>query len=227
MRRAFYQLDGPWYRRGVAEALGSRRYSQPALFEIDRKLAELMPWKGGTFVEAGAHDGYTQSNTYYLERQRGWTGVLVEPVPELGEKCRRRRSHSQVFGYALVGADHRDPTVTIHFGDLMSTVGAAEHAQQGLITAGRRPYSTSVPARTLSAVLDEAGLESPDVIILDLEGHEPDVLTGLDLDRHTPRYLLLEALDPDRGRAVFDAALTPRYGHAGALSDYDLLYERR
>jgi hypothetical protein len=79
------------------------RYSQPALFGMDRRLEALMPWPGGTFLEAGAHDGYTQSNTYFLEHHRGWSGVLVEPVPELRAKCERRRPRAQVFGCALVG----------------------------------------------------------------------------------------------------------------------------
>ena len=43
--------------------------------------------RGGVFVEAGANDGYAQSNTYYFERMRGWSGVLIEPVPELAHHC--------------------------------------------------------------------------------------------------------------------------------------------
>ena len=89
-KRAFYNADGPWRRRGVFEALGSRRYSQPALHGMDARLEALLDRDGGVFLEAGAHDGYTQSNTYYLERFRGWTGVLVEAVPELHAKAARR-----------------------------------------------------------------------------------------------------------------------------------------
>jgi FkbM family methyltransferase len=226
-RRHFYNLDGPWYRRGIAEAVGSKRYSRPALFGMDRRLEALLPRQGGTFLEAGAHDGYTQSNTYFLERHRGWSGVLVEPVPELRAKCERRRPHSQVFGCALVGPDHSDPDVTIHFGDLMSTVGASAHAAGGLAVTGRRAYSVAVPARTLSAVLDEVAIGALDLMILDLEGHEPEALRGLDLDRHAPRYLMLETLDRGAQQSTFDAALAPRYEFAEALSDYDLLYRLR
>lgn len=38
---------------------------------------------GGTFVEFGAYDGVTFSNSRYLERVRGWRGVLAEPTPRL------------------------------------------------------------------------------------------------------------------------------------------------
>jgi hypothetical protein len=41
---------------------------------MDRKLDELFDGRPGFFVEAGANDGYQQSNTYYLEHLRGWSG---------------------------------------------------------------------------------------------------------------------------------------------------------
>jgi hypothetical protein len=42
-RRVFYNLDGPWYRSAIAASVGSKRFSRPALFEMDRKLEQLMP----------------------------------------------------------------------------------------------------------------------------------------------------------------------------------------
>lgn len=36
----------------------------------------------GLFVEAGAYDGETWSNTLYLERFKNWTGLLIEPSVE-------------------------------------------------------------------------------------------------------------------------------------------------
>jgi FkbM family methyltransferase len=226
-RRRFYNASGPWYRARLFEAFGSQRYSRPALFGIDRRLAELMPWEGGTFVEAGAHDGYTQSNTYYLERHQGWSGVLVEPVPELRSRCERRRPRSTVVGSALVAPDRAGGTVAVQFGDLMSTVeGDGAHAAGGLAVTGRRPYTVEVPARTLSSVLDGAGLTSVDVIVLDVEGREADVLAGLDLTRHSPRYLLVETLDRASQQPAIDAAVADAYVFAEALSPYDLLYRR-
>jgi FkbM family methyltransferase len=225
-RKLFYNLDGPWYRRGVAERLGSLRYSRPALFGMDRRLAELMPWRGGTFLEAGGHDGYTQSNTYFLERHRGWSGVLVEPMPELRAKCERRRPNARVFGCALVGPDQAESSVTMHFGDLMSTAGASDHANGGLAVTGRSAYSVSVPARTLSSILEEASIEQLDVMVLDIEGHELEALRGLDLDRLAPRYLLLESLSPEQGRAQFDRLLGGRYELQEMASVHDLLYRR-
>ena len=193
---------------------------------MDEKLAELMPWEGGTFVEAGAHDGYTQSNTYFLERFRGWSGVLIEPIPELSALCSRRRRRSKVLGCALVGDDFHGSQVTLHFGDLMSTTGDRAHAAEGLATAGRSAYEVEVPARTLTAALTEAASPPVDLMVLDLEGHELDALSGLDMDRYAPRYLLLEALEPEVQKPQFDQMLAARYAPGELASPYDLLYRR-
>ena len=36
----------------------------------------------GFFVEAGAYDGYTLSNSLFFELYRGWKGLLVEANPD-------------------------------------------------------------------------------------------------------------------------------------------------
>jgi FkbM family methyltransferase len=227
LRRRFYELGGPWYRCRLFETLGSRRYSQPALFGMDARLAELMPWQGGTFVEAGAHDGYTQSNTYYLERWRGWSGVLVEPIPELRKRCQRRRPRSNVVGCALVGPDFASDAVAIRRGDLMSTiVPSATSTIERPAAAQQEQQVIDVPARTLSAVLEDAGVSEVDVLVLDLEGAELEAIAGLDLERHAPRYILVEALDRAEQQPDLDAALAPEYEFDVLLSDYDLLYRR-
>jgi len=66
LKRVAYRGDFPWYRRGWFETFGSERYSRPALHQMDVLLEKILPAGPGVFVEAGAHDGFTQSNTYYL-----------------------------------------------------------------------------------------------------------------------------------------------------------------
>jgi len=48
--------------------------------------------KKGFFVEAGAHDGISFSNTYFFEKKLDWTGICVEPNPELFKKLSQSRS---------------------------------------------------------------------------------------------------------------------------------------
>ncbi len=45
----------------------------------------------GVFVEAGAADGESISNTLWLERELGWTGLLVEGLPSAFSELRKKR----------------------------------------------------------------------------------------------------------------------------------------
>lgn len=223
-------------RRAAFEAAGSARYSRPALHALDRRLADRLDLDGGYFIEAGANDGFSQSNTYYLERFRQWTGLLIEPIPEFAVECRLNR-RAKVIEVALVEDEAATPSVTLHCAGLMSTVTGAlgseeatrRHVQTGLAVQGlRKSRVVQVPARTLSSLLDECRVDREiDLLSLDVEGAEPQALRGLDLRRHSPRWICVEARDPDEIRRLLD----PTHRLVEALTDLgthrDLLYERR
>lgn len=217
--------------RQTFERFGSSRYSCPALHGMDRKLDRIIDRDDGFFVEAGSHDGFTQSNTYYLERFRGWSGVLVEPMRELAEEARRNRPRARIFNCALVPFDHPDTEVVMNFGDLFSNVdrnhlAEASWAANGLVLGWRDPRKERVPARPLSAVLDDAGASRVDLLSLDVEGYEAEVLQGLDFSRHAPTWILIEMHDLAQGRARIGAVLGDRYVEHSQLSPLDVLYRR-
>lgn len=224
-------------RRGVCEALGIQRYSRPALYGIDRKLERHLDFDGGVFIEAGANDGVRQSNTYYFEKIRGWTGLLVEPVPEFAAACRKNRGRSWVIEAALAAEDRADATVELQVAGLMSTVtgalgeGAATARHVAAALAVQRIATARiihVPSRTLSSLIDEARITREiDLLSLDVEGAEEVALRGLDFSRHAPRFICVEV----RNEATIAAVLEPRYRVVEVLADVgthrDLLYARR
>jgi FkbM family methyltransferase len=222
-------------RRRRAERRGSDRLSRPALHGMDGKLDEVLDRRGGFFVEAGAYDGFTQSNTYWLEQFRGWRGILIEPMPALYEECRRERPQATIVHAALVPAGFPEETIRMQFGELMSSVRGAhgdqaddlEWARPGLVLGWRDAYEAEVPARTLSSILDEHGAPEVDLLSLDVEGFEPQALGGLDFDRHAPRWIVVEAHDLEDDRAAIEAVLGDLYELASQISPLDLLYRRR
>lgn len=216
-------------KRRTFERFGSARYSYPALHAMDQKLDAIIDLDDGFFVEAGGHDGYTQSNTYYLERFRGWRGMLVEPMPEMAEEARRNRPNARVFQCALA-SPNSSSEIEMEFGDLFSTVSRSgedrKWVQGGLVLGWRDHRVECVRAHTLSGLLEEAGSPSIDLLSLDVEGYEDQVLEGLDLSRHAPAWILVEMHDIDAGKVKIGAALGARYAEHGLLSPLDVLYRR-
>ncbi len=64
-------------RAALCRNIGSRGYARPALHDLDRLLAGFLPHTG-TFLGISANDGYPQSNTYHLEVEKGWQGILIK-----------------------------------------------------------------------------------------------------------------------------------------------------
>ena len=220
-------------RRYVCEFLGSDRYSRPSLNQIDLKLERYLSYKGGFFIEAGANDGFAQSNTYYFEKLRGWTGILIEPIPALYKKCVKERSNSIVFNCALVPRDYEGQSVTMLYSNLMSLVRGArksdamdfKHAKRGVeIQRDIDTYEITVPARTLTSILDEVGVQEIDLLSLDVEGYELNVLRGLDMNRYRPKYMLVETNFRDE---IEEYLSIFGYEAIDTLSPHDVLYKRK
>ncbi|MDW5593640.1 FkbM family methyltransferase [Conexibacter stalactiti] len=220
--------------RRAAEARGEQHLSRPALYDLDAKLEPYLgPIEGGYFVEAGANDGFDQSNTYYLERFRGWRGLLVEPVPHLHREAQLERPASRVVHAALVAPELEGTEVELRYGGLMTVVSGSKGSVaeerdyvKSAFRLGLEPEMlVTAPGRTLSALLDEAGAPQIDFMSLDLEGYEANALRGLDFSRHAPRYLLTEAWDDD-DRASMSALLGARYRFVEQLSPQDALFMR-
>ena len=190
--------------RRVAEFFGIYRWSAPALHEIDKRLEKYLPETCGFFIEAGAHNGYSQSNTYYWERVKNWRGILVEPICEQYLECCRERTRSRVFHNALVDFAYSEPTVPIYSLSLLSqmvdstqTESQCELRKRGMqLEKGVSGEIEYVPARTLTSILDEVKPEQIDFFSLDVEGNEMSVLQGLDWERYSPGVILAEANKP-------------------------------
>lgn len=152
-----------------------------------RLVREFFSTRGkGFFVEVGANDSKDGSQSWHLE-EAGWTGILVEPQPELAEKLRTTRS-AAVYAVACSSPDRAGSRMPLHIAGPFSSFDPT------LVVTGIRPETTiDVPVKTLDDILIEARAPAPiDFLSIDVEGHELNVLQGFDVKRWRPRLILLE-----------------------------------
>ncbi|MEM6753192.1 MAG: FkbM family methyltransferase [Cyanobacteria bacterium P01_C01_bin.38] len=212
------------YRRYLFEFLGSERYSRPYRRGVGKIIEKyLSQTQNGFFIEVGANNGFSESNTYYLERFRNWKGILIEPIPHLYQECVKERPKSKVFNCALVSQDYPEPQIEMMYGHLMSLVTGAFNDEQleseRVAIAGRKlgftPYKIKVPARTLTSILDEANVSQINFFSLDVEGFELNALQGLDFNKYRPEFMLVECLDEKSFQEI-----------AAYIADYYDLFEK-
>src|SRR5438309_1453970 len=48
--------------------------------------------KNGFFVDIGAHNGVTYSNTFFFEKELNWTGICIEPIPKIFNELKSNRN---------------------------------------------------------------------------------------------------------------------------------------
>ena len=179
-----------------------------AQFGEDRVLWEVFRRRcTGYFIEVGAYDGVTLSNTYFLE-QMGWCGVLVEPIMPLCQRAAQSRSRSRIIHAACSkqgSSGSAKFTITENVPVLSFLSADPQHVER-CIREGAKLVETQVPLVTLDNVLlyeRREGLAERkpwlpnvgwriDLVSIDTEGCELDVLDGFSLERFKPRVLVIE-----------------------------------
>lgn len=145
----------------------------------------------GVFVEIGAYDGVSWSNTCFLA-DLGWHGLYIEPVMEFYHRCQfNHKDHHNVRvlnvgcsshdGYAMMTTDRVD-LYTID--PILAGVLNAKHTH-GLVpvyTLDHILYSQFTPPQ-----------EQIDLLVIDVEGAELKVLEGFTLSVWLPKMVIIEA----------------------------------
>lgn len=144
--------------------------------------------RGGTFLDVGGYDGVTGSNTYFLEKNRGWTGALVEPVPAQLAKAKSLRT-CPCIGLAIAPTEGEADFIEISKGYTQMSGLAKTYDKKLLKTVradGRhKEKKIKVKTQTLSGLMQETGLMHPDFVSLDIEGGELACLKDFPFERHS------------------------------------------
>jgi len=179
-----------------------------AQFGEDRILWQVFRRRPqGYFIEVGAFDGVTLSNTYFLE-QMGWSGVLLEPIPALAQKADQARSRSRTI-CAAASKKGSKGTATFTVAQnvpVLSFLKADQAHVERCKREGAQLIEIDVTLTTVDDVLQHDRDHAPpgqgpwqedtgwsiDVVSIDTEGSELDVLDGFDLDQYKPKVLVME-----------------------------------
>jgi FkbM family methyltransferase len=171
-------------------------------YQQDKYLDKLFKGKSnGTFVDIGAHDGLTFSNSYFFEKVRNWKGVCVEPIPEIFAKLNETRNCIKINGcvsnkvgtekFLRVRGEYVD---TEMLSGLLEDYDARhlERIDREIKEYGGSKEEIEVKCYDINQVLKENSIKKVDFFTIDTEGNELKILKTIDFDGFDFDILLVE-----------------------------------
>lgn len=152
-------------------------------------IEKLLPNKAdGVFVDIGANDGVTLSNTYKLE-QIGWNGIAVEPVMSVYDKLVENRKCIAVNG-CVASKTGKQMFRQINGEPQMLSGLIEEFTEQHLdrvmneiVDASVDYEDIEVDCFNLNELLNKYEINQVDFLSIDVEGGELRVLEGIDFSK--------------------------------------------
>jgi FkbM family methyltransferase len=141
--------------------------------------------KNGFFIEIGASDGITLSNTYLLETKYNWKGICVEPIPKKFELLSKNRPNSLCCNKAVYNKSDKNVIFDIANNyDLLSGISANIDSHKHEVDCNK----TQITVTTISFNDLLEIVKAPlfiDYLSLDTEGSELEILKSVNFKKYT------------------------------------------
>jgi len=155
--------------------------------------------KFGWFVEVGAHDGISFSNTYFFEKYLGWQGICIEPNPDIFNKLiKNRKALCLPIGIAnnntilkfLKGSGYM---IEMYSGILDSMDERhLQRIENEIKEFGGDSVIIEVECRKLQDIFDQYNINHIDFISIDIEGGEEEAVKSIDFSKVTIDIIIVE-----------------------------------
>jgi FkbM family methyltransferase len=169
----------------------------------DQIIHEKFFWNSpaGTFVDIGAHNGITFSNTCFFEKELGWTGICIEPIPEVFEQLIVNRKCHCIQGcitdYSGEGKFFRVKSPITHV-EMLSGLAKKYNPTHfnrmhfELSQSGGSVETINVKCYVLHEVLEQKGITHVNLLSIDTEGGEFEILSSIDFSKFQVDVITVE-----------------------------------
>lgn len=152
----------------------------------------------GIFLEIGAFDGDTVSNTCFLA-DLGWKGYYCEPVPEYALNCQLRHVNNNVKVLPCAVGDE-SKLIDISVG-VMITSARMDHVElfnsMHWSKGHHRGDIRRVPCVEINELIRALSLTKCNLAVVDVEGYEPAILSNWNFSLLRPDVFIIESRDRD------------------------------
>ena len=208
---------GPELLRLMEMSKSQTRQDIFALYELNFK-------KNGFFVDFGASDGVTLSNSYLLEKEFGYNGILAEPSP---------KQYSNISNIRNVKIENkcvwRESGTEIEFVDVGDYSTIKEFSKSDKHHSVRKNKSTFL-VKTISLTDMLIKHKAPfliDYLSIDTEGSEFEILSSHNFEHYKFSVITVEHNFTDQREQIFELltkhGYKRKYKHLSCQDDWYVL----
>ena len=164
---------------------------------------------GGVFVDIGAHDGKTLSNTFFFEKALNWSGLCIEPLPKVFEQLKQNRSCILIEGAAWKEDTTKKFKIIEGYPEMLSgfvdnyTEAHKKRIDDEIIQMGGKSVEVDIKCCSVTKLLLENNLTNIDFLSIDVEGSELDILESVDFNKIKIDIILAENNYQDSKLSLF------------------------
>lgn len=154
--------------------------------------------KNGVFIDIGANDGVTFSNTYFFEKELNWKGLCFEPLQSAFKKLETTRTSVNINGCAS-GEDKPDFFLSVNgYGEMLSGLRSSydeRHLKRVYETVsihGGSIEEVEVQCYDINKMLAQHSFYEIDFISIDTEGNELDILKAIKFNEFHIKAITVE-----------------------------------
>jgi FkbM family methyltransferase len=175
--------------------------------DLDKKLLKYINYKNGFYIDCGANDGVNQSTTWYFEKYLNWTGLLIEPIPEVYNQLIKNRDKKNYFyNYALVNSNYDKDEIDFVYDTNDSLLAKQCSLKSDINFLKKNEKKISVRASSLETILINNQIPKMiDLFSLDVEGDEFNVLQGINFKNVKFKYILIETDFPKKVNSYLES----------------------
>lgn len=164
----------------------------------------------GTYLDLGANDGITLSNTYALY-ENGWDGVCVEASPKAYERLLINQPNSKCI-QAAIGAYDGDIVLNesgelLGNGDTSLVSSTKTEEMKRWESLNMQFKAITVRCVTFETLLKETKISNIDFLSIDIEGMELEVLPQIDFNKLGIKLACIEFNGKDKNK--YDEIMLP------------------
>lgn len=154
--------------------------------------------KNGVFIDIGAHNGISLSNTYFFEKELNWSGICIEPNPKLYDTLCKNRNSININGCAWCVNEKKMFRLIEGYSEMLSGLVDSynkkhlERIERECIDKNSKYKDIEIQCYNINDLLIGNKITNIDLLSIDTEGSEYEILKCIDYNTINIGVIIVE-----------------------------------